>query len=180
MVCILVISTIFYKSLCPLALLHCCYKGLCWESPREQTVNLSSPPIHHPASCLCHLIYPDDQEKICSFNYKWALCLQNPSQVRQHTKTSARQYVSVVVLVAISKRDGLDVVKCWKGWNLRCGVLFLSETILIMLPSTPPTKPPSNRPGKRSQFVKHTLTCMSSFLTSERVCARGGVLYDKD
>lgn len=43
-----------------------------------------------------------------------------------------------------------------RGWNLRCGVLFLSETILITLPSTPPTKHPSNKQGKRSQFVMHT------------------------
>lgn len=115
MVCILVISTIIYKSLCPLALLHCCYEGLCWESPREPMVHLSSPPIHHPTSCLCHFIYPNDQKKaVLLITNVCTLCLQDPSQVRQHTKTSAGSCVSEVVLVAISKWDALDVVKCWK------------------------------------------------------------------
>lgn len=116
MVCILVISTIIYKSLCPLALLHCCWK----EFPRELTVNLSFLLIHHLASCPCHFIYPIDQKhaplliiNVCT------LYLRDLVKISQLTKTSVRLCLSEVGLVAISKWDVLDVVKYWKRVELQ-------------------------------------------------------------
>lgn len=120
-------------------------------------VNLSSPPIHHPASCLCHFIYLDDQKKadllitnVCT------LCLGDPltSQTTHQNISRGRVYQRLFWWPFLSETL-LMWLSAGRGWNLRCGVLFLSETILITLPSTPPTKHPSNKQGKRSQFVKH-------------------------
>lgn len=108
MVRFLVISTIIYKSLCPLALHHYCYESSYWE-----LICLLLPYITSLAAC--HFIYSSVQKKsalliinVCTL-YLW-----DPEQIRQHTKTSIRHCVSEVVLVAISKWDVLDVVKCWK------------------------------------------------------------------
>lgn len=122
-------------------------------------VNLSSPPIHHPTSYLCHFIYPHDQKKAALLiTNVCTLCLRDPSQVRQHTKTSAGPCVSELFWWPFLSETLLMWLNAGRGWNLRCGVLFLSETILITLPSTPPTKHPSNKQGKRSQFVMHMHT----------------------
>lgn len=91
-------------------------------------------------------------EKGSSVNYKCVHILpRDPAQIRRHTRTLAGWCVSEVVLVAISEWDFLMWLNAGRGWNLRCGVLFLSETILIMLPYMLPTKHPGNKQGKRSE-----------------------------
>lgn len=168
MVFILVISTIIYKSLCPLALLHCCYEGLCWESPREQTlICLPLPYITQLAACVT--LFTLMIRKANSFNYK---CVQfMPPKTPQESDNTPKHQPGRVYQRLFWWPFLSETLLMWlnagRGWNLRCGVLFLSETILIMLPCTPPTKHLSNKQGKCLQFVSHI---HNFFFTFKEVC----------
>lgn len=99
------------------------------------TVNLSFLLIHHLASCPCHLIYPSDQKNAPLLIINGCmLYLRDLVKISHLTKTSVRLCFWRLVGWPYLSETFLMWSNTGRGCNFRCGVLFLSETILI----TPP------------------------------------------
>lgn len=156
MACILVISTIIYKSLCPLALLHCCYEGLCWESPESRWLICLPLPYITQLAASVTLFTPLIKKKTALFLLK--MCTHYASETPHKSGKTPKHQPGRVYQKLFWWPFLSETLLMWlnaeRGWNLRCGGLFLSETILIMFPSPPPTKHPSNKQGN-SLSLRH-------------------------